>query len=42
MDSHREMFETLEILRLCSQYMFSLSLCVVDEQTYIYKELTNP
>jgi hypothetical protein len=37
MNSYRELFKTMEILRFHSQYIFSLLLYVLGAQTFIYK-----
>jgi len=42
MDSCRELLKTMEILPLYSQYIFSLSMYVVKNKTFIYKKLESP
>jgi hypothetical protein len=37
-DSCRDSFKEMKILPLCSQYMYSLMLYVVNNQTSVYKE----
>jgi len=39
MDSHRELFKTMEILHFCSQYVFSLLLYVVTSKHLFTKNL---
>ena len=39
MDSCREMFKTIEILHLCSQYIFPLLLYVVNNKHLLTKNL---
>jgi len=41
-DSCRELFKNLEILPLCSQYIYSISIYVVKKQTFISYKQSDP